>query len=130
MRRSIQIEGFGHGTQPTPAASRVGPMLASGAIFGVEPATGKLAEGLERQCELMFDAAGRLLAAGGADWGGVLKMTFHVAPDVPRDLINQHWVRLFPDAASRPARHVVTSDRLPPRMLLQCDFLAVVADAT
>lgn len=126
MRKSIQVDGFGHGAQPTPAASRVGPLLASGAIFGMDPATRKVAEGLERQCELMFETAGRILAAGGAGWDDVLKMTFSVAPEVPRELLNQHWVRLFPDAASRPARHVVVNDRLPAGMHLQCDLLAVV----
>jgi len=127
MRRSIDIEGFGHGANPTPAASRIGNTLVSGAIFGMDPATRRLAEGAERQCELMFAHAERILQAGGAGWEHVVKMTFFVRPELPRDLVNAEWVRLFPNPASRPARHVIVNERLPQGMHLQCDLMAVVA---
>lgn len=125
MRRSINVPGFSHGQQPVPAASLFRGLLVSGAIFGMDPQTGKLTPGLEAQCELMFQHAQRILQEGGCDWPQVLKMTFYIAPDQPRDLINQHWVRLFPDPASRPARHVIVNDRMAPGMLVQCDLMAL-----
>lgn len=128
MRRSIHIEGFGHGGNPIPAASVLRGVLVSGAIFGMEPETGKLAPDLARQCDLMFLHAERILQAGGGTWSDVLKLTFQLAPGLSRELINQHWLRLFPDALSRPARHVVVNDRLPPGTLIQCDLMALVAD--
>jgi 2-iminobutanoate/2-iminopropanoate deaminase len=125
-RRSITVEGFGHGSNPVPAASVLQGLLVSGAIFGMDPATLRISTGgVEAQCELMLQHAGRILEAGGCDWNGVIKMNFFIAPEVPRDLINQHWLRLFPDAASRPARHVVVNDRLPPGTLIQCDLMAL-----
>ena len=99
----------------------------SGAIFGLDPATRRLAEGAERQCELMFATAARVLEAGGARWDDVIKMNFWVEPGLSRDLVNAAWVRLFPDAASRPARHVVVNEHLPKGMHLQCDLMAVCA---
>lgn len=126
MRQSITIDGFGHGKNPVPAASLLQGLLVSGAIFGMDPATMRMSSGgLAAQCELMFQHAERILQAAGCDWSGVLKMNFHIAPDVPRDLINEHWLRLFPDAASRPARHVLVNDRLPPGTLIQCDLMAL-----
>lgn len=129
MRQSIQIEGFGHGNNPVPAASVLRGLLVSGAIFGMDPATRKVAPGLEAQCELMFEHAQRILAAGGCGWGDVVKMTFYLAPEQPREAVNDHWLRLFPDAASRPARYVMVNDRLPPGTLIQCDLLAVAPTA-
>ncbi len=127
MRKSIQIEGFGHGNQPTPAASLLQGLLVSGAIFGMDPDTRKIAAGMSTQCALMFGHAERILHAGGCDWSRVLKMTFYIAADQSRDDINAHWLRLFPDADTRPARHVMVSDRLPPGMLVQCDLMAFAA---
>lgn len=128
MRKSIQVEGFGHGNQPIPPASMLGGLLVSGAIFGLDPLTRKVAPNLETQCELMFNHAKRILQAGNCDWNQVLKMTFYIAPDQPREILNEYWLRFFPDADSRPARHVIVNDRLPPNMLIQCDLMAL-ADA-
>lgn len=126
VRQSIGVEGFNHGSNPVPAASLLRGLLVSGAIFGMDPATLRIsAGGVEAQCALMFQHAERILLAAGCDWDGVLKMNFHIAPEVPRELVNRHWLRLFPDAASRPARHVLVSDRLPPGTLIQCDLMAL-----
>lgn len=125
LRQSIQVEGFAHGAQPIPAASLLRGLLVSGAIFGLDPRTGKLAPDLASQCEWMLQHAGHILAAGDCQWSGVLKMTFYIAPEQSRELLNSHWVRLFPDPASRPARHVIVSDRLHPGMLIQCDLMAL-----
>lgn len=129
MRKSIQIEGFGHGNNPVPAASLLRGLLVSGAIFGMDPATRKVAPGLQAQLELMLQHAERILQAGGCCWEDVIKMNVFLAPDQPRELINTHWLRLFPDAASRPARHVIVNDRLPPGTLVQCDLMAVAPNA-
>ncbi len=48
-RRSIEVEGFGHGDTPIPAASRIGNMIASGGIAGVDLVTGKIGGDLEVQ---------------------------------------------------------------------------------
>ena len=125
MRKSIQVDGFGHGNNPIPAASVLQGLLISGAIFGMDSATRKVASGMEAQCELMFGHAERILQAGHCDWSRVLKMTFHISPDQPRDCINAHWLRLFPDFNSRPARQVLVNDRLPIGTLIQCDLIAL-----
>lgn len=131
MRRSIYIEGFSHGNNPVPAASVIDRWLMTGAVFGTDRVTGKVPEPLPEQCRLMFDNVGRILAAAGGGFEHVLKMTFFLHPEVPRELINQHWTTHFPDPTSRPARHVIVSDRLPASMRMQCDLVALLdaADA-
>jgi len=129
MRKSITIEGFSHGNNPVPAGSLIGDQLMTGAIFGTDPATGKVPADAQEECRLMFFNAGRILAAAGGSFGDVLKMTFYLRPEASRDLVNVHWVQAFPDPASRPARHVIVSTTLPASMQMQCDLTAVIGSA-
>lgn len=130
MRRSIYIEGFSHGSNPVPAASVMGHTLMTGAIFGTVPETSKVPESVDDQCRLMFENVRRILEAAGGTFENVLKMTVFLRPEVPRELVNFHWVVAFPDAASRPARHVVVSNTLPASMSMQCDIVAHIDTCT
>lgn len=126
MRKSIEIGGFTHGKNPVPAACVIDNLLMTGAVFGTDPSTGTVSPVVEDECQLMFANAGRILAAAGGGFSDVLKMTFYIRPEVSRDLINDHWVRAFPDPASRPARHVIVSHTLPASMQMQCDLFALL----
>lgn len=127
MRKSINIEGFSHGKNPTPAGSVLGNLLMTGAIFGTDR-TGKVATEVQEECRLMFDNAARILAAAGGSFANVLKISFYLRPEVSRELVNEQWVQAFPDPDSRPARHVIVSDTLPASMQMQCDLVAVLGD--
>ena len=69
-RRSIEVEGFGHGATPIPAASRIGNMIASGGIAGLDTATGKIAGDLEAQVIAMFANVRKIVEAGGGTHRG------------------------------------------------------------
>jgi 2-iminobutanoate/2-iminopropanoate deaminase len=125
-RRSIEIEGFSHGAQPIPAASRVGNIVMTGGVYGLDPATGKIPDDVEKQAELMFDNLKRIMAAAGGAMDRIVKMTVYVKVPEARPAVNEHWVATFPDAASRPARHTFQNDHLPANMLVQCDAMAVL----
>lgn len=129
MRRSIIVDGLGHGANPIPAASRVGPFIATGGVRGVDPATGQMPDDLAEQVRLMFANVRTLIEAGGGEMDGVIKMTFWIRSPEARPLINAEWIRAFPDEASRPARHMLTYD-LGHGMLVQCDALAVISGAS
>lgn len=125
-RRSIVVEGLGHGTNPIPAAARIGPFVATGGIRGVDPATGQMPADVEGQVSLMFANLETILTAGGADLEDVLKMTFWLATPDARAPINAEWIRVFPDPERRPARHVLNY-ALGHGMVVQCDALAVIS---
>lgn len=127
-RRSINIEGFDHGTQPIPAASRVGGLVVTGGIYGLDPATGKLPDDVGEQARLMFWQLARVLAAAGAGMGDIARMTIYAKVPEARAAVNAEWLKAFPDEASRPARHTLTYEHLPANMLVQCDAIAMVAD--
>ncbi len=128
-RRSITIPGFQHGQQPIPAASLVGNILMTGGIHGLDPATGKMAEAVEDQARIAFQHLANILAAAGGTFDDVVRMTFYVKAPEARPAINVEWLKAFPDAASRPARHTINYEQLPAGALFQCDCFAVITGA-
>jgi len=124
-RRSIEVEGFSHGATPIPAASRIGNLIASGGIAGLDTTSGKIPDSLEAQVAAMFANVRKIVEVGGGTVEDILKMTIWVRDRAMRSVIDPHWTRMFPDPKSRPSRHTVVY-QLPDPMLVQCDFLAVL----
>jgi 2-iminobutanoate/2-iminopropanoate deaminase len=124
-QQSIDVEGIAHGA-PIPVASRVGNVIATSAISGRDPKTGKLAADADGQARLAFENLKTILAKGGMGLGDVVKITCFVTDDGFREAINKYWLECYPDEHKRPARHSLV---LPLRggVLLQIDALAVAA---
>jgi len=123
-RTSIDLPGFQH-ANPIPAASRIGPFLASGALTGRDPETGELPPDLDRQCANAFGHVQALLAAAGGSCDDVLKLTVHLADPGDRAALNREWLAMFPDPAHRPARQAVAA-QLSGGALIHLDLLAVL----
>ena len=125
-RRSVEVPGVRH-ENPIPAASRIGRMVATGSIFGKDPARGgQFVEGAEEQVAMMFANLRRTIEAAGGSPDDILKLEFWVKDPKYRALVNQQWVVMFPDAPSRPARHTFIDPNLGGAALVQCSFLAVL----
>jgi 2-iminobutanoate/2-iminopropanoate deaminase len=123
-RRSIHIDGFSH-VNPIPAASRIGPLLMSGVITGRDPATGQLPKSLQEQCAFMFGHVRAVVEAAGGSTDNIIKLTIWLANPGDRETLNTEWVRMFPDAESRPARHTGPLTGASADTLVQCDVTAV-----
>ena len=124
-RKSINFPGFSH-QNPIPNASRVGNIVMSSVIGGSNPGTRELPATLEEQVRNLFTHVRNAVATAGCSTEDIVKMTFWVKdPATQREALNAEWVRMFPDADSRPARH---TQQLPAdsRALVQCDFVAVL----
>lgn len=124
-RKSFELEGYSHGNNPIPAVSRIGALIMTGGISGIDRASGTMPASLETQCANMFDLAASILGTAGADLGDVIKVTVFLKPDLSRDALNSHWLRHFPDPHSRPVRHVLVNPYLPGTMLIQCEMTAL-----
>jgi 2-iminobutanoate/2-iminopropanoate deaminase len=122
-RRSIYVDEIAHGS-PIPNASRIGNILVSGLIRGFDPDTHKLAGTIEQQCAFMFRNMRKCAEAGGATLDDIVKVTVWVAK-LERKLINEEWVKVFPDPQSRPARQVMEVP-MEQGVFIQCDFMAVI----
>lgn len=123
-REAIEIDDFSH-ENPVPAASRIGPFLASGVLTGRDPDTGEMPARLDQQCANMFGHVRALLAAAGGSTEDLLSMTVRLADYRKRDELNAQWLAMFPEASSRPARQVVAAE-LDRGALIQCNLLAVL----
>jgi 2-iminobutanoate/2-iminopropanoate deaminase len=126
-RRSIDVAGAKH-VNPIPSASRRGPFVVSGAISGADPQSGKVPDDLDEQCRQMFDNVRRVIAAAGGSPDDIIKMTVWITDRSLREIMNRHWVEMFPDPQSRPARHTLTSRDFAPPMQIQCDLMAVIGE--
>jgi 2-iminobutanoate/2-iminopropanoate deaminase len=124
-RRSIDVPGARH-VNPIPSASRRGPFLITGAISGADPQSGQVPADLDAQCRQMFDNVRRVMDTAGGTPDDIIKMNVWITDRALRPILNKHWVEMFPDPHSRPARHTLTSTDFNPPMQIQCDLLAVL----
>ncbi len=108
-RRAVEIDGFAH-RNPIPAASRLGPLLISSMVVGYDPGTSVVPQDPAAQARNVFDHAAAILAAAGATWDDVVRMTFYVPDLALRPVVNAPWLEIFPDATTRPARVTHASD--------------------
>jgi 2-iminobutanoate/2-iminopropanoate deaminase len=125
-RKAVYVEGFGH-KNPIPAASRVGNVVASGIIYGLDIATGKPAATLDEQATLMFQHLKTIVEAAGGTIDDIVKLNVWLADRSNREEVNRQWLAMFPDPATRPARQAMQAE-LTAGILVQCDFLAVIDD--
>jgi 2-iminobutanoate/2-iminopropanoate deaminase len=124
-RQSIYTEGFAH-SNPIPAACRLGDLVVTGIINGLDPARRGAPGTMEEQCGLMFARIREIMAAAGGSTDDIAKVNVWVADIGDRDPINRHWEAMFPDPADRPVRQT-TEVALDRGKLVQCDIMAWIA---
>lgn len=126
-RKSFEVQGIEH-ENPIPAATRIGSLIMSSAIFPRDPATGKAPDGLEEQCAILFANIRRVVECAGGTTEDIIKITVWTKDRKTKAFMNKEWLQMFPDPQSRPARHTLVYNELAGNMLLQCDLTAVVGD--
>lgn len=124
-RTTIHVDGFSH-ANPIPAVARVGPLLMSGLINGTDPATGKLAEGLDAQCACMFQQIRNVLEAAGGTPDQLVRLTVWLKDRSQRGPLNDQWLKMFPDSHNRPARLSLEAGGLSAGILVQCEITAYI----
>ncbi len=125
-RTSIEVEGFSHGANPIPAASRVGNIVMTGGISGQDPATGKVPDDAKAQVALAFANLEKIIAAAGGSVENIVKVGVSVKTLELRDEVNAQWLKMFPDEHSRPARHVTKYDNFGGAVAIQLEAYAVI----
>lgn len=123
--RSIHVDGVQHGA-PIPMGARVGNMIFSSGIIGVDPSTGKVPEDLDSQCVFAFANMKTMLENAGATTKNVGTIKVYMKDRSQRDAVNRPWSEMFPDENDRPARHAIEYDAFPPGVLVQLEIVAVV----
>lgn len=122
-RQSFEVASMPH-SNPIPAVTRIGPLVVSSIIASRDPGTATVPDDVRAQLDNLFHHVGEMLAAVGAEWRHIAKMTFYLPSLELRAELNDPWLAHFPDPSSRPARHTQISSG----KYAQCDFLAYVDD--
>ena len=123
-RQSVNFPGFSH-QNPIPNASRIGNVMMTSVISGVDPGTRNLPPELSKQVTNLFTHVRTAIQQAGGTPDDIIKMTLWMKdPTTGRAALNDEWLKMFPDAASRPARHTMA---LGPESnaLVTCEFVAV-----
>src|SRR5438270_11734073 len=106
-RQSVNFPGFAH-QNPIPNASRIGNVMMSSIISGVDPGTRNLPPELAKQVSNCFAHIRAAVEAAGGKVEDIVKINFWMQdPTTGRAALNDEWVKMFPDEASRPARHTL-----------------------
>lgn len=124
-KRKVLKEGLPQHRNPIPTAIRIGQMVFSSAIGGYDPETNKPPKEPERQVELAFETIRRVMKAAGGSTDDIAKVTVFLKDMKHRELVNQEWLKMFPDEENRPVRHAIKAD-LPGEMVVQLEIVAVL----
>lgn len=128
-RQTIEGSGLPKHPQPFPTAVRLGNIVCSSAIGGQDPTTGKAPESHEAQIKNAFGHVATVMRLAGGSPADIVKVTVHLKDKALRDLVNQEWIKMFPDEKDRPVRHTVTAHELPGINIIQLEFMAVLEKA-
>ncbi len=123
-RQTFQIPGVHHAA-PIPFGARVGNVIYSSAIQGIDADPGKLAEDVAEQARHCFKNLRTFLEVAGATPDDVVRMTCLLKDLGDREALNGPWLEMFPDENDRPARHTSSYDP-PGGMKIQIEVVAVV----
>ena len=99
-------------------------LFAGSGQLGIDPATGKLPEGVAAQTEQSLKNIRALLAAAGAGIENVVKTTVFITNMADFPLVNAEYSKVF--AENPPARSCVAVKELPLGGLVEIEVLAVV----
>lgn len=117
----------------TKAPGAVGPYVqaikANGTVYcsgqlGIDPATGKLADGVEAQAHQSMKNMGAILAEAGCDYSSVVKTTIFLADMDDFAKVNEIYKSYFGE--DFPARSCVQVAKLPLGGLVEVECIACV----
>ncbi|NOZ28284.1 MAG: RidA family protein [Chloroflexi bacterium] len=109
---------------PYSQAVRVGDFVFTAGQIGIDPATGKLREGLEAQTRQILDNLQAVLEAAGSGLEHVIKTTIFLTDIADFAAVNAVYATAFPERP--PARSTVQVAALPLGALVEIEAVALV----
>jgi 2-iminobutanoate/2-iminopropanoate deaminase len=117
-RKVIQYEGQSGGHRnPIPTCVTLGDLILPSVIGGQGTADPRKA------IEQAFTNMQRIVEGAGGSLDGIGKINVYLKDFEHREIVNEFWVKMFPDENDRPARHVMAAD-LSGDTVIQMDVIA------
>jgi 2-iminobutanoate/2-iminopropanoate deaminase len=111
-QRRQPIAPAGLGSAAGPAAVRIGDLVVSSPIVGVEPATGKLIADRPAQLRQAFANLDAVVAAAGGSRADIAHIFIYVRDQADNDDVLAAFLDAFPTAGDRSVRKNVFADEL------------------
>lgn len=109
---------------PYSAGIKTGNMVFLSGQLGIDPATGKLPEGVEAQAAQSLANVEALLTAAGATFANVIKTTVYLADIADFAKVNEIYASKFSEPF--PARSAVQVGALPAGGLVEIEVVATL----
>lgn len=108
-REVIEVSGVKHGAMPIPMGVRVGNMVFSSGIHGLDPGTRTLPDDPAEQIRFAFQHMRAIVENAGGSIDDIGLVIFHLKDEAYRALVNTEWLAMYPDE-NRPARNTHIMD--------------------
>ena len=125
MVRAINSDRAAQHHNPVPNAAILRGLLVTSSILGKRLDSDEYPADRGEQTALVFRYLEAILDEAGATSQDVIKLDLYFADKADRALANEHWLRLWPDPAQRPARQAHQAV-LPDGCCLQIVAMAVL----
>jgi 2-iminobutanoate/2-iminopropanoate deaminase len=112
---SIYLPGFGPRANPIPMGAKVGNVIHSSSLWGIDPKTKIFPANLDEQAELLFKNITSFMEEAGGSPENIVFLRAFIRKERHReahDALNKPWLKMFPDENHRPARHTMWGDHL------------------
>jgi len=123
-RQVIQINGSAH-ENPIPTAVKIGNMVYTSALMGTDPSSGQMPETVEEEVAQLFNYILEIMEKAGGSSENIAHLSVSVTDRSYKEIVNNEWLKLFPDPDNRPARHT-TVHLLKPGVHVQVEMVAVL----
>ena len=108
---------------PYSQATRIADFVFTSGQLGIDPATGKLADGVQAQAAQSMRNIGAILAAAGLDYAAIVKTTIFVKDLADFKTVNDVYASFF--EGDYPARSCVQVAALPKGGLVEIECIAM-----
>ena len=109
---------------PYSHAVKAGNMVFLSGQIGLDPATGKMVEGITEQTKQVFANIKAVLAEVGCTLADVVKTTVYLNEMYHFGVMNDIYAEEFGDA--RPARSAIAVKELPKQALVEIEVIAMI----
>ncbi len=122
MKKMVKTDKAPAAVGPYNQAVRAGDLLFISGQLGIDPGTGKMVDGIEKQVERVLDNVRAIVEAAGGDLGSIVKVTVFLQSIDDFKTMNSIYGRYFTE--NQPARAAFEVAALPLGALVEIEAIA------
>ena len=123
-RQVLHIQGSEH-ENPIPTAVKIGNMVYTSALIGSDPKTGLVPTNVDEEIRNLFYYLEEIMKAAGGTTDHIAHLSVYMVDRKYKENVNVEWLKMFPNADDRPARHTTVKD-LKKGLRVQFEMTAVL----